>query len=151
MTNRQSIVDRLVTHSSAPRLPASNGCTVDRCRQWREQENLGDLKLYRIPEPVTIAANSQKQVALLTRPGVRVDIVWRTEVTDQEAGPLQSLMTVRTRNRRDRGLGLPLPAGGRDPVPRLSGAAGPDRRCLDRGSGGGGKGRDRISARRPPR
>jgi hypothetical protein len=77
-----------------------------------EQENLGDLKLYRIPEPVTIAANSQKQVALLTRPGVRVDIVWRTEVTDQEAGPLQSLMTVRTRNRRDRGLGLPLPAGG---------------------------------------
>lgn len=77
-----------------------------------EQENLGDLKLYRIPEPVTIAANSQKQVALLTRPGVRVDIVWRTEVTDQEAGPLQSLMTLRTRNRRDRGLGLPLPAGG---------------------------------------
>jgi hypothetical protein len=77
-----------------------------------EQENLGDLKLYRIPEPVTIAANSQKQVALLTRRGVRVDIVWRTEVTDQDAGPLQSLMTVRTRNRRDRGLGLPLPAGG---------------------------------------
>jgi hypothetical protein len=79
---------------------------------YAEQENLGDLKLYRIPEPVTIAANSQKQVALLTRPGVRVDIVWRTEVTDQEAGPLESLLTLRTRNRRDRGLGLPLPAGG---------------------------------------
>jgi hypothetical protein len=77
-----------------------------------EQENLGDLKLYRIPEPVTIAANSQKQVALLTRPGVRVDIVWRTETTDQRAGPLQSMLTVRTRNRRDQGLGLPLPAGG---------------------------------------
>jgi hypothetical protein len=77
-----------------------------------EQENLGDLKLYRIPEPVTIAANSQKQVALLTRLGVRVDLVWRTETTDQQAGPLQSMLTVRTRNRRDRGLGLPLPAGG---------------------------------------
>jgi hypothetical protein len=77
-----------------------------------EQENLGDLKLYRIPEPVTIAANSQKQVALMTRPGVRVDLVWRTELTDQEAGPLESLLTLRTRNRSDRGLGLPLPAGG---------------------------------------
>jgi hypothetical protein len=77
-----------------------------------EQEDLGDLKLYRIPEPVTIAANSQKQVALLTQPNVRVDIVWRTELTEQEPGPLESLLTVRTRNRRDRGLGLPLPAGG---------------------------------------
>lgn len=77
-----------------------------------EQEDLGDLKLYRIPEPVTIAANSQKQVALLTRANVRVDIVLRTELTEQEAGPLDSLMTLRTRNRRDRGLGLPLPAGG---------------------------------------
>jgi hypothetical protein len=77
-----------------------------------EQENLGDLKLYRIPEPVTIAANSQKQVALMTRPTVRVDLVWRTEVMNQEAGPLQSLMTLRTRNRSDHGLGLPLPAGG---------------------------------------
>jgi hypothetical protein len=61
---------------------------------------------------VTIAANSQKQVALMTRPGVRVDIVWRTELTDQGAGPLESLFTLRTRNRSDRGLGLPLPAGG---------------------------------------
>ena len=41
------------------------------------QENLGDLKLYRIPEPVTVAANSQKQVALLTRPDVRIALVYR--------------------------------------------------------------------------
>jgi hypothetical protein len=39
-------------------------------------------------------------------------MVWRTEVTDQEAGPLESMLTLRTRNRSDRGLGLPLPAGG---------------------------------------
>lgn len=77
-----------------------------------EQEDLGDLKLYRIPEPVTIAANSQKQVALMTRPDVRVDLVWRTELMGHQAGPLESLMTLRTRNRRDRGLGLPLPGGG---------------------------------------
>ena len=42
-----------------------------------QQEELGDLKLYRIPEPVTVAARSQKQVALLQRPGVQVRTVYR--------------------------------------------------------------------------
>ena len=37
-----------------------------------QQEDLGDLKLYRIPEPVTVAARSQKQVALLQRDDVQV-------------------------------------------------------------------------------
>jgi hypothetical protein len=102
----------VITGSRISSLPTAFASNLPATVLNAEQENLGDLKLYRIPEPVTIAANSQKQVALLTRPGVRVDIVWRTEVTDQEAGPLQSLMTLRTRNRRDRGLGVPLPAGG---------------------------------------
>jgi hypothetical protein len=31
---------------------------------------------------------------------------------DHEAGPLESMMTLRTHNRSDRGLGLPLPGGG---------------------------------------
>ena len=42
-----------------------------------QQEELGDLKLYRIPEPVTVAARSQKQVALLHRAGVQVRTVYR--------------------------------------------------------------------------
>ena len=42
-----------------------------------QQEELGDLKLYRIPEPVTVAARSQKQVALLQRPGVQVRTLYR--------------------------------------------------------------------------
>jgi hypothetical protein len=100
----------VVTGSRIASLPTAFGRPV--AALMAEQENLGDLKLYRIPEPVTIAANSQKQVAFLTRAGVRVDLVWRTELTDQEVGPLESLLTLRTRNRADRGLGLPLPAGG---------------------------------------
>ena len=76
------------------------------------QEDLGDLKLYRIPEPVTVAANSQKQIALLQREGVRVNVVYRTTVYPTEsvqAGPAYRVLV--TRNRTAEGLGLPLPAG----------------------------------------
>jgi hypothetical protein len=77
-----------------------------------QQEELGDLKLYRIPEPVTVAARSQKQVALLQRDGVQVGIVYRRRLGPFETGaaiPAQRLLV--TRNRTGEGLGLPLPAG----------------------------------------
>jgi hypothetical protein len=77
-----------------------------------QQEELGDLKLYRIPEPVTVAANSQKQVALLRRAGVHVRAVYRARFYGNAtayAFPAQRLLV--TRNRTDEGLGLPLPAG----------------------------------------
>jgi hypothetical protein len=75
------------------------------------QEELGDLKLYRIPEPVTVAARSQKQVALLHRSGVAVRTLYRTRFYPAPAhnGPAQRLLV--TRNRDEEGLGLPLPAG----------------------------------------
>jgi hypothetical protein len=82
------------------------------------QENLGDLKLYRIPEPVTVAAHSQKQVALMTRPGVRVALVYRQGVypndisrADALQAPQPAILVVTARNRPADGLGLPLPAG----------------------------------------
>jgi len=76
------------------------------------QEELGDLKLYRIPEPVTVAARSQKQVAFLQQPRVRLDTVYRVRTS---AGYDEELETARRflvgRNRREDGLGLPLPGG----------------------------------------
>ncbi len=78
-----------------------------------QQEELGAVKLYRIPEPVTIAANAQKQVALLRRSGVRVEIVYRDRFGGASSGggarPAARFLV--TRNRADEGLGLPLPAG----------------------------------------
>ena len=77
-----------------------------------EQERLGDLKLYRIPEPVTVAANAQKQVALLQRSDVEVAIVYRQRVTLLDGSDPQPVVRhLVTRNRTDEGLGLPLPAG----------------------------------------
>jgi hypothetical protein len=76
------------------------------------QEELGDLKLYRVPERVTVAANSQKQVALLEQPRVRVDTVYRRRISPREDfEPQPANRVLVTRNRREEGLGLPLPAG----------------------------------------
>jgi hypothetical protein len=76
------------------------------------QEELGDLKLYRIPEPVTVAARSQKQVAFLDQPAVEIGLIYRQR-TDPDANgdPRPANMVLVTRNRRQEGLGLPLPAG----------------------------------------
>jgi hypothetical protein len=74
------------------------------------QEELGDLKLYRVPEPVTVAARSQKQIALLTRTRVPVELVYSWLVTGSEE--VHGLSpTLVTRNREKERLGLPLPAG----------------------------------------
>jgi hypothetical protein len=76
------------------------------------QEELGDLKLYRIPERVTVASNSQKQVVLLDEPSVQVDIVYRQVLPAFAPPPSGGVVRVLvTRNRKAEGLGLPLPAG----------------------------------------
>lgn len=83
-----------------------------------EQEELGDLKLYRVPEPVTVAALSTKQVALLHRESVKVARLYRGSFTpfrynEGEARPPSrpTQIVLRTENRTSEGLGLPLPAG----------------------------------------
>ncbi len=79
-------------------------------------ETLGDLKLYRIPEPVTVAANAQKQVALLHKERVRFERLYglRLYATDdygEEDEPRLASILLRTRNVEARGLGVPLPSG----------------------------------------
>ena len=77
-----------------------------------QQEELGDLKLYRIPEPVTIAAQSQKQVAMLQKSGVKFDRIYTANVNDLYGDPSPVPFLLRMKNVKDRGLGLPMPAGG---------------------------------------
>ncbi|ARS28064.1 DUF4139 domain-containing protein [Sphingomonas sp. KC8] len=76
------------------------------------QEELGDLKLYRIPEPVTVAANAMKQVALLDRRKVPFDRIYRAVATmDGDADAAETEILLRMKNVTGKGLGLPLPAG----------------------------------------
>lgn len=74
-----------------------------------QQEGLGDLKLYRVPVPVTVAANAQKQVALAQKAGVKMEALYRAEVWEDSVGEVRQML--RTRNRKEDGLGLPLPGG----------------------------------------
>jgi hypothetical protein len=76
-----------------------------------EEEKLGDVRLYRIPEQVTVAAQSQKQVMLLKRPAVAVQSVYRLQPSPSEFESALERVLV-TRNDTAKGLGLPLPAGG---------------------------------------
>lgn len=77
------------------------------------QEELGDLKLYRVPERVTVAANAQKQVAFLVKDKVKVKRLYRLRVdayvADEDETPLPIIL--RAENEKKQGLGEPLPTG----------------------------------------
>jgi hypothetical protein len=78
-----------------------------------EQEDLGDLKLYRIPEPVTVNAKGQKQVAMIVKPGASFDRFYTGNVENfSDDGQSQTLsILLRGENKEAKGLGLPMPSG----------------------------------------
>ncbi|MEW4447696.1 hypothetical protein [Qipengyuania sp. JC766] len=91
------------------------------------EEQLGDLKLYRIPERVTVSAQGQKQIAFLNRQRIEGEFVyelgcdlggWVVTNTDDwdedDDGPeLESTrLLLETVNDEDHGLGVALPQGG---------------------------------------
>jgi hypothetical protein len=120
-----------------PNLESTSPIVALSADQIASRENLGDLKLYRIPMPVTVAANSQKQVAFMVRRRIAVHFAWRQDFnyydTGSQEAPVRFLLT---RNREAEGLGEPLPGGG-----FLLLADGPDRPIL---LGDGGLGDDRA-------
>lgn len=72
-------------------------------------EDLGDLKLYRVPERTTVASNAQKQVVLFNRPGVPVELIYVATADEDRADDFH--LTLRLRNEKEHGLGIPLPRG----------------------------------------
>ncbi|MEJ7927029.1 hypothetical protein WG908_09705 [Sphingobium sp. AN641] len=77
------------------------------------QEELGDLKLYRVPVRVDVNANGQKQVALLEKSDVPFQLIHTADLWVDQAveGSQPTYRILRLRNRLETGLGLPLPAG----------------------------------------
>lgn len=73
------------------------------------QEELGDFKLYRLADPVTVAPKAQKQVGLLSQEAVPVTVVYASDVYEDVVE--DPIMVIRAKNRPEAGLGLPLPAG----------------------------------------
>jgi hypothetical protein len=76
------------------------------------QEQLGDLKLYRVPETTTVASRQSKQVRLLDRSAIPVEAVYAAELASSNpAGSHPASWLLRTKNNDANHLGLPLPSG----------------------------------------
>ncbi len=78
-----------------------------------QQEDIGDLKLYRIPERVTVNAKGQKQVAMILKPKVNFSRVYRGQPVYQGYHQPTIFLqpTLIGKNETEKGLGLPLPSG----------------------------------------
>ena len=101
--------DIIVTGSRIPAPPPPPPPAPER-DSMAQEERLGDVRLYRVPIEVTVAARSQKQIALLERPSVKVSSVLRLRPGQGPVdAPLERVLV--TRNIAGEGLGLPLPAG----------------------------------------
>lgn len=82
-------------------------------RQMATQGDLGDYKIYTLPEPTTVASRQTKQVRFLDQPRVSYDRIYRYFVQDSDQPDQAVLPTLllRARNDRGSGLGLALPGG----------------------------------------
>jgi hypothetical protein len=112
MASRQ--MDRMLKMSMTAGAPASEALqdVVLTARRNVEQEQLGDLKLYRIPDRTTVASRQSKQVRLLDRFGIPVSRVYGADLAaDDEDATRAASVLLRTLNNTANHLGLPLPAG----------------------------------------
>lgn len=90
------------------------------------EEDLGDLKLFRVPGRVDVAAKGMKQVAFLDRQGVKARLLYQARCApemllpepagagppDDAEPPFQPAgMLLVTRNEEQKGLGIALPQG----------------------------------------
>ncbi len=110
--NADVIVDS-ITAEEVGRLP---GVALARlgAAMTAEEEALGDLKLYRVPEPVTVSAKSLKQVVFLDQDEVAGRLLYKTRCAsdDNQDEPLPAAMLLVTVNDKRHGLGMALPMGG---------------------------------------
>lgn len=78
-------------------------------------EQLGDLKLYRVPQRTTVAGMQLKQTRLVEQQGVPFERIHTTAISAMNygSGTEQPAISVilRTKNTKANNLGLPLPAG----------------------------------------
>lgn len=81
------------------------------------EEDLGDLKLFRVPGRVDVSAKGMKQVAFLDKDEVKARLLYVAtcvpfeRVEPGQAAPSAADMLLVTRNEEQKGLGIALPQG----------------------------------------
>lgn len=91
------------------------GAALSQPAMVAKEEQLGDLKLYRIPEKVDVSANSLKQVAFLNKENVSGEFIYTARCNPyadfgDALSPAQ--MVFETVNDEEHGLGVAMPMGG---------------------------------------
>src|SRR5258707_1708897 len=77
-----------------------------------QQEQLGDLKLYRVPERTTLASRQSKQVRLMDRSAIPVSMIYGVDFSSANPETTGAAHRwLRTKNSLANHLGLPLPSG----------------------------------------
>jgi hypothetical protein len=81
-----------------------------------KEEDLGDLKLFRVPERVDVSAKAMKQVAFLDKQGVTARYLYEANCDryadwDDNPEPDPAAILLVTKNEAARGLGVALPQG----------------------------------------
>jgi hypothetical protein len=103
------------TYAAAAAMGALEEVAVTGARVRLEQ--LGDLKLYRVPYRTTVASHQSKQVRLLDRASIPVHRVFTADVYQRRGSDAidphwtAASVSLRTRNDAANHLGLPLPSG----------------------------------------
>jgi hypothetical protein len=101
-----------ITQTSRMYAPASMAAITPTAQKRVEQEQLGDLKLYRVPDRTTVAGRQSKQVRLLDRQAIPVSFVYSADLAaNQPAASAPASLLLRTQNTAANHLGLPLPSG----------------------------------------
>lgn len=92
------------------------GCDDDGCAdivvtgtRIAPREDIGDYKLYRVPQPTTLDAQSRKQIAFLEKSGVTAQMLNIVEVRGEDYS--SDKVVLRIDNKKGGVLGEPLPGG----------------------------------------
>ena len=104
--------DLMEKRAAGVSMPMAAAALKEVVAQRVQEEQLGDLKLYRVPERTTVSSRQSKQVRLLDRRSVPVTILYRANLLANENAPVfPAERFLRTRNDAAHALALPLPSG----------------------------------------
>ena len=114
MVIRREAMDRMFKVSSrvaaAPAAMSLEEVVVTGAKRV-QQEKLGDLKLYRVPERTTLASRQSKQVRLMDQSGIPVATIYGLDLGADVDSTTAAHRWLRTKNTAANHLGLPLPSG----------------------------------------
>jgi hypothetical protein len=117
MFKRAEVVDQVGMLAAPAAARALEEVTVVTGSRLAEMRELGDYKLYAVPEPTTLAARQSKQVAFLSQSRVPFTRLYMFKVDedairgDNDLRPQPATTLLRLQNKESDRLGKPLPRG----------------------------------------